>query len=214
MVNENLFLPNFLTFDPNSLYQNEQPVSFFSYNLKSKTSEYFLHYPEKYKKSIYGANYHLFSVTYDEQKNSAYFLFPADKNIYAVDLGSKKMQKKICTETDDNQEVSELIAFENSLSVQKHYAENPAFQGLVYDKFRKCFYRFKKCASEFSKDETNEPIAPHFEVAVINDNFELKRLHRLKLNDYHANYFITEDGFFISKKSENEDILLFDCYTF
>jgi hypothetical protein len=213
-AHDKIFLPNFLTYDPKLLYQNDTPNAFFVYDLKQKNTEFLLYYPEKYRKSAFGSNYHLFSVTYDEAKNTAYFLFPADKDIYALDLQNKTVQKKECTEMSTNNEVTPLTNFDNRLSVQKHYAENVAFQGLVYDKYRKCFYRFKKCATEFSPDKSEEPNSPDYEVAVIDENFQVIRIHKLKLNDYHANFFITEEGFFISKKSEDEDLLSFDCFVF
>lgn len=213
-TNDKVFLPNFLTYDPKFLYQNEAPNAFFVYDLKEKKTDFLLHYPEKYAKNAFGTNYHLFSVAYNDAKNTAYFLFPADKDIYALDLQSKTVLKKECREISENNEVAPLTNFDSQLSVQKHYAENVAFQGLVYDKFRNCFYRFKKCASEFSPDKTNEQVTPDYEVAVIDGNFNVNRIHKLKLNDYHANFFITKEGFFISKKSEDEDLLLFDGFVF
>lgn len=143
--------------------------------------------------------------------------FPADHNIRVHKLYEENY-KEYYAGTGDTHAIPPLeygvVNFKpiDPKALRRHYVENLSYGAILYDKYRKVYYRIAKLPDS-SIDIHKRPLRKPIEVIVLNDKFEIIGKSPLKNDRYWINQsFVGEEGLHIQVQSDNEDELRFKTF--
>ncbi|MEA5259380.1 DUF4221 family protein [Arcicella aquatica] len=179
-----------------------------SINVKSKKVE-FLSF--NYPKEIWEFGYVPldFSRTWNGQKVIYSFLY--DSKVYEFKNGSK--QYTVHTNAKSIDDIATPSFKKDAVSFEDYCFKYGVYLGIVYDKYRKVYYRFYRPKLEPEKGVNvmslieNPPI---FSIIVMNDNFEnIGEVHLPKKKFSSSCFFISEKGLYLAKSMDNENRLTF-----
>lgn len=104
----------------------------------------------------------------------------------------------------------------------KYYCEKPSYGGMIYDKYRKVYYRFAFLPTEVPTDENVNDLITEccrpFSIIIINSKFEVIGETLFPKDTYVPSMsFVDKNGLNISKSnyrnpSYNDDVLTFECF--
>ncbi len=103
----------------------------------------------------------------------------------------------------------------------KNIVESASYKVLIYDKYRKCYYRFFYLGCKLKKDEDPMVVGkwPHqYSIIVLDEKFNKVGENLLDKNKYYAiNYFVAPEGLYISTNhiknpDFDEDYLKFELF--
>ncbi len=179
-----------------------------SIDLQSKKVEYLpYNYPSEIWKS---GNVPLeFSRAWNGE-NMVYSFYQAQD---LFEYGNNDEKYKIHGNTQSNNDQG-IVPFKDSrVSIEEFCYKHGAYLGIVYDKYRKVYYRFYRPKLE-QKDGVNPMTLidnpPQFSISVLNEKFEKVGETQFTDNKFIAGcFFITEKGFYLGKVSKDENIMTF-----
>lgn len=94
----------------------------------------------------------------------------------------------------------------------KWYMTSPSYENVLYDPYRKVYYRFFRLPDTSytpSVRGNNKPIG----IIILNEKFEKQKEFMLPKNRYDLNNcFVSENGLHVQKMTESEDELVFDIF--
>ncbi len=162
---------------------------------------------------IHGGAHTRFGFTADDRGNYIYS-FCMDDTLYITDFqgDTQKYQAK-------SKYVGEIPAMKENASndeVRIFYMTQYAYRHIIYDSFRKVYYRFVlHPTDETSKDfDHGKP----FSVIILNENFKKVGETQIFKEKYaYTNFFVAPEGLYISKNhpenpEADEDYLSFDLF--
>lgn len=187
------------------------------YDLSKNTLRFSDSYPSMYHKGNWGGDFTYRNPFYTlSPKNEIILGFAADHNIrvhakdeieyheYYAGVGGDFEITPITKDIAIN-----TIARE---AVNQHYTRTLSYQAIVYDKYRKVYYRLA-LLPDSDIDIKVGPIRKPIEIVVLNDHFELIGKGTIKRERYWINQcFVSPDGFHIQVESDNDDELRFKTF--
>ncbi|MES2418274.1 MAG: DUF4221 family protein [Bacteroidota bacterium] len=180
-------------------------------DLNTARTSYTFNYPKSYSKTLWTIYFRMPSKTYNENKMIFVFSLPNDPFVYSLSINNSITEKKYA----GSKLFGNIKAFppnkDNSndyTQKNEYFFSSPNYSTILYDKFRKVYYRFAYTPNKLKTPQKNLSI-------IILDN-NLKRLGEYELKEtkkYNPMLsFVSKEGLNIAKKDQNEDILQFQTF--
>lgn len=180
---------------------------------------FYVNYPKEYHKLDWGGVY--FRMVYNCVVNDSIFCisFPACSTIGLFNLKTKRInyQYMFPNLREFVKPYSEKkIKLRDKFKIAEHFYGQYSFKGIVYDKYRKIYYRFLLIPT--SHEFLNKfHLGPQEQLLLIYDNnFNYLGFNKLNLTYSQNTFFVTEKGLFIQKikNVKDEDHIFFDVFSF
>lgn len=143
-------------------------------------------------------------------KNIVYSFYQSQD---VFEYGSNDEKYKIHENTQSRNDQG-IVPFKDSrVSIEEFCYKHGVYLGIVYDKYRKVYYRFYR--PKLEQKEGVNPMTlidnpPQFSISVLNEKFEKIGETEFTDNKFMAGcFFITEKGFYLGKVANDENILTF-----
>lgn len=161
-----------------------------------------VYYSDLYKNKYFGL-YNLPGRCYNENKNISVYNFPCDNNILKYDYKTNKGQYFA---VKSNNEFQEPYSIDTTSGIRekeriKHYMKSSVYSQLLYDKYRKVYYRFyvNGFGKAIQNSQNNKSIADlkkkQQTIMILDDNLQLIKeigLPDLRYNEYYS--FVSPEG--------------------
>jgi len=158
-------------------------------------------YPDAYTNEFYGfANQVSRSLN---DKNQLVYSFAADSRIYVYDIENKTISSFECRSKYQKAEVKGIPKKEKADDQFKmdHLTQIPYYEGLLYDPYRKFYYRFffKEISLKNADGTYNEFSDKEEFLMIIDSSFNVIEEVRLEKNKYNTSCsYVVQDGLIIS----------------
>lgn len=187
------------------------------YNLSRNTLRFSDSYPSMYHKGNWGGDFTYRNPFYTlSPKNEIVLGFAADHNIRVHGKDEMEYHEYYAGVGGDFEitPIAKDIAM-NTIAreiVNRHYTRTLSYQAIVYDKYRKVYYRLA-LLPDSDIDIKVGPIRKPIEIVVLNEHFELIGKSTIKRERYWINQcFVSPDGFHIQIEADNDDELRFKTF--
>ena len=193
------------------------------YDLSRNTLRFSDSYPSMYHKGNWGGDFTYRNPFYTlSPKNEIVLGFAADHNIRVHGKDEMEYHEYYAGVGGDFEitPIAKDIAM-NTIAreiVNRHYTRTLSYQAIVYDKYRKVFYRFALMPDDNIKPFSNNP-HQSFSIIILNKDYEIIGETKFPGNTYtHHLCFVGKKGLYISENNENnpqfdENKLVFRCFT-
>lgn len=181
------------------------------YDLRSSKISYFAPYPESYDNGIWSIYYRSTFKAYNEDTQKFVFSYPGDHYVYVFDQRGKLLEKKYA----GSKFFDEITSFPFGLPElgdarkrEDYYFGSPSYSTLLYDKFRKVYYRF---AETPKKDRKPDEYDKRSSIIILDQNLAKIGEYQLPWGDQYNTFvfFISKEGLNLGTKSTNEDEAVF-----
>lgn len=145
----------------------------------------------------YGDMFMKVNVALHPKGEKLIYSFPVSHDLYLMDIKGGRSEKRYA----GSNQASDIVSFNNDMentSVQdvfRHYALQDQYGNIIYDKYRKAYYRFIKRSIPNAKG-TNRPSDKLIGIIIMNENFDY--LGEFTLGNgkewYSQNSFVTKEG--------------------
>lgn len=167
-----------------------------------KIDSYSGFFPQIYKNNIY-YSYNPYRVFND---NYEIFSFNICDTVFLVNDKSK-ITKVVSSNYYTKRDVFDFAKINDFNYIKKYFVENPNYEQLLYDKYRKQYYRICKHSLNYeNKDGSiNIPGDERWSLIVTDSNFNIKNEVLFNSNFSRHDILITIDGVLIKNNTENEN---------
>ena len=158
--------------------------------------------------------------TYNKEEDAFYYSFPIDKNIYKLDMSDFKISTASSIQNEYFNKIKPLskkvTKTFDKLEIEKYAFTTPAYYNLVYDQYRKIYYRF--VLHPLNETEYfNQNGMPLRAISIICLDSKFNKLGETFIgnDNYFPMYFVGKTGLFIANKQkydQNEEYLEFDLF--
>ena len=191
------------------------------YDLETKKYKQLnISYPKLYYNKCWGPGRLRISYTFNPQTKKLVYLFPAKPTIYVYDLEKEKIIDSVFIK---NKYYSKLMPISCSMPTEKqfqHIYSTPSFNKIVYNQYQDIYYMFvnRPITIEKFKSVDNPFGLKPITILVLDNNFKIIAEKEIEGGIYFASeFFVTEEGLWISKYNPfneelKEDILTFDLF--
>lgn len=213
-VNNKLIMNGFLAGEPPTETLTNRPVTLV-YDFMQDTISYRNNYPVQYMKSNWGGGFYYRWTYWEVCGGKTLVSFPADHYLRLCSIdgnltdscyaGSKEVEE-IFPYSSTKPKKDEFID-ENLYS--EWYAKNASYGFILYDKYRRLFYRMVYLPK--SGTPPYRPLA----IIVLDENLNYigeDRLSQDVANAWTGNAIVTKDGLSIMLRTDDEDKLVFNQY--
>lgn len=217
MINEHIVCMGFVPGETNYEDEKNRPVACFI-NIKDKAMKYSVFYPEQYSMYNWGGGFTYRMPYYDVNDNDELIVsFAADHNVQVYPI-----HENVATDYyAGSNEIDKILSFPNPKDSHidedkawQWYMTNSSYQNILYDKYRKLYYRIARLPKrdyKLSEIGNDKPI----KIIILNNN--LKYQGEVKLDEKTSyvlnNCFVTEEGLNIQVRTDDEDMLTFYVYS-
>lgn len=216
-----LFFKNKLYLQTYSKEVNSSDPSFFAednlieieIDLKNETWRYIdMHYPP-----LYGGNVWAGDVSRDMgEDGEIVYSFAADHNINSFNLSSGVFNS-FNAKSDFVAQIEPLMANDDE-AFTRYFLETPRYTNIIYDKYRKVYYRFVRHAMASINPATgrmNTHDNASFSIMILDSLFNKLGETDIDETIHQINsFFVTKDGLFISNTNPNNPALKEDELSF
>lgn len=191
------------------------------HNILTKSSEFFIQHPSSiYDKNFDNSTFRHLVFTLNENHQSLLFSFNFDQNVYEYDPQKNKIVSYYCS--PQNYVLPDALKKGmSSEDIWIHFQTNFSFSRLEFDPFRNVLLRM--ALQPYNIDDIKagiinpeNPKKPKIYVFDADKNYRL--LGEIMLDEesnyYFINMFATEEGLWIQKIVDNEDIMCFELITY
>ncbi|NJL15764.1 MAG: DUF4221 family protein [Microscillaceae bacterium] len=187
------------------------------YNLKTQKLSYGASYTEAYQNANWGGGRLRYSyATYNSDKELIVYSLPVEhylhsskdgKNLEKHYAGSKYFDEIVSLDEPKSRPLEMWDSF-------AAYLERPSYSHVIYDKYRKVYYRLAELPiAKFQKDANPEKMVKRFSVIILDDEFRYLG-ERLMPSHYNKCLFVLREGLGFVKyiKNGGEDEAVFDIF--
>jgi len=198
-------------YNPKGKYK-PSPI-FLKLDLETGEKQYLYHYPDIYLRNNWGGDGVGYWFYYDfiEDENMFIFSFPFDEYVHLTnfeDIDTSILMKSKYLSRAEPYSYFKFIEPDLRKSC-KHFVENPTYKNILYDPYRKLFYRIGEYPQEFEGMKWRKKIT----IIVYNVNY--KYITEKTIEDYHGNAPYT---MFVGKRGlhfqyvVNESVMAFKTF--
>ncbi len=187
-------------------------------DLDDKSIENVVNYPYQYSLYNWAGGFTYRMPSYDLIDDDIVINFPAHHYLLRYSLTSKKLTSHYAGSTSI--EFIKSFPFPKDSPIDgvqawEWYMNNPSYESVIYDKYRKLYYRITRLPfPNYNKEErgNRKPIV----IIILNDNLEYRGEVSLPTDVYFhpTNCYVSKEGFNIQVLTEDEDKLTFYQYNF
>lgn len=219
-IGQKIYIPQSPNLRLGNRTMEDSPVTLVLDTLTHELTDFSLRFPsimtsERILKNTLGVEFSYSQCLVD---NSFIYSFFFDENIYVVSLDGKidrkvKAKSKYIDKIMVDHKVSDVASLAEPL------CEIPMYGSLVYDKYRKAYYRFVYPETELGPDENFMDIwqmgRTKFSIMILNEDLEVIGETLFPENTFASNhFFIREDGLYLSTSfvknpGYSDDVLCF-----
>lgn len=217
LVNDEMLIPGFLMAEVKGENEENRPVMTY-YDLKTGGIRHSDSYPAIYHKGYWGGDFIWRNPYYTlSPKNEIVLSFSADHNIRVHEFSNTKYKECYAGNGDDTEfePIESYIPIDARISEEqchRHYVENLNYGPILYDNYRKIYYRIV-LLPDYDIDIKKKPIRKPVGIIVLNEEFEIIGKCSLPKADYWINQcFVGVEGLHIQIQSDNEDELKFKTF--
>lgn len=154
-------------------YDDENRNVCMEYDKESRKVSYYMNYPSVYKKANWGGtSYRRIYTCSDSQFENIIFSFPVSHSLYIFNCKSKKITEVYA----GSSYISQIRAFSDDkndvLSSDEsfgHFMNNHSYSSIVYDKYRKLYYRVAEIPYTNDRGDLFKKVV----LIVLNEQFEI-----------------------------------------
>lgn len=181
----------------------ESPVAVFIDTLSNKIKKFPMLHPHG-KITSKNYNSYIADISYSLLMKDSCFIysFSLDENLYKVDIHSNK-QNKILAKSQFAPNVSPIRIPKELTQLIKKTCEMASYGNIMYDKYRKVYYRFVYHKMELNSKEDYRKLLhsgkTDFSIIILDENFKVLGETRFPAFTYVPHIsFINEDGLYLS----------------
>jgi hypothetical protein len=183
-------------------------------NLEDKSINYLINYPEQYSKYNWGGGFTYRMPYYDIDNQSMVISFAAHHSLVRYDFATNS-QKDFYAGSSEIKSIKPYPQPNKEISVESRaeidwFATNPAYGGIIYDKYKKLYYRFAGLPAENYNPNSRANRKP---VLIIVLDSDLQYLGEVYLpTDKNLNTegcFISEDGIHIQINNKEDNLAFY-----
>lgn len=219
-VGQKLYIPQCPNLRLGNRTMEDSPVTLVLDTLTHELTDFSLRFPsimtsERILKNTLGVEFSYSQSLVDDRFIYSFFF---DENIYVVSLDGK-IEHTVMAKSKYIDKISVDNKVSDVASLAKPLCELPMYGNLIYDKYRKVYYRFVYPETELGSDENFMDIwqlgRTKFSIMVLNKDLEIIGETLFPENTFASNhFFISEDGLylstsFIKNPNYSDDILCF-----
>jgi hypothetical protein len=183
-----------------------------SLNLQTGQATNHVNYPETYWQANWGglAGFERLSYCLNPTDGLLVFSFMADHTLTIYNTEDGSIDHAIAPSTFftplKSFDFHPMLVDFHKPEIEQRYAQSFAYLNIVYDPYRKMYYRFTDFPSDSGQKQNS--------IILLTDRFERVGEIVLPANRYNINnYFVSETGFFIKRKDvHNDESLVYDCF--
>ena len=186
----------------------DKSLLFSKTNLKDNKTQYFVNYPSIYQKNSYPLQFLTPCETY-KTNHEVVFSFPSDNFIQKYNLKDLAQPTALPCKSEYMSEVKPLDK-KNYLNPElnfEHYVNNSSYERVIWDSFRKVYYRFVQHFDEKKKKMNQAPI--RFSIIVINELGVKLCEYDLPDNIQNGFSFVNSKGLYVETIAESDDKIKF-----
>jgi hypothetical protein len=182
-----------------------------AYDLHTSKVDYFAPYPESYENGIWSIYYRSTFKAFNEATQKFVYSFPGDHYVYVFDKNGKLLEKKYAGSKFFDEITSFPLGQQDLKDAKKredYYFGSPSYSTLLYDKFRKVYYRFAEAPK---KDRKPDEYVKRSSIIILDQNLTKIGEYQLSWGDQYNTwvFFISKEGLNLGTKSTNEDEAVF-----
>jgi len=216
VTGQKFYLGGNINGEPSDENQWNRPIMI-AVNKNDKSVNYHYHYPSFYWKGNWGgALYRRIYYDYNPEKKIFVFSFPASHDIYTTSIDFKD-EKKYYGGSQYFGTIKSMkgnIFSINKNMRNKHFVTNPSYESIIYDKYRKVYYRIASHPVNMELFKKGE-WAKQFSIIILDENFKwLGETLIPKYSHSSIEFFVTPKGLHLKKYvPDNDDIMQFSIFT-
>jgi hypothetical protein len=187
-------------------------------DIENRTMEYIINYPEQYAKYNWAGGF-TYRIPYVDINNETILIsFSADHYLTSYSLKTRELKKHYAGSSSIKgiKSYPENKNFPcNEDKAWEWYMYNPSYQNILYDPYKKLYYRIARLPVKEYNPGDNGNKKPTI-IIVLDSNMNYLGEVRLPENIRYEvpNCFVSKDGFHIQVLTDNEDMLTFYTYNF
>ncbi|MES1220149.1 MAG: DUF4221 family protein, partial [Bacteroidota bacterium] len=182
-----------------------------SVNLEQGQATYHFPYPDIYKNDTWSIYFKFVFGAYNPEKKFFLLSFPADRNIYITDKDGKILDTKFAGSIYQTTDIPPTSSGKKndvpSELRDKHYYQNICYRYIMYDKYRKVYYRF--CEQPMNDYIPGGNNMKQMSAIILNENLEVigEFLFPKGKKFIPGIMYVSSEGLHVLKLDQNEDIL-------
>ncbi len=196
-------------------FSSNRPVVI-SYDINENKMSYDLQYPEIYRDVSWGGtNYRSIYADINHKKNQLIISFPADHNLWFYNVENGEQFSKYA----GSQYFGDITSFQKDRSIMdrqlsdEFFGQNPSYSSVVYDKYRDVYYRMADHPIQDYDESSRQTSIKKFSIIILDKNMEkVGETIIPHLSHSRLSYFISEDGLYLQKYQNNEDLLVYTLF--
>lgn len=179
-------------------------------NLETGDYDYFNTYPKEFKKGVWGVAAVSYSTAYHPQSRNFVYSFAISDSIFSFNPISEKRMSYFAGSRFLKSRIDPMSKPDPSQDL-RYALETPYYHAIVFDPYRKVYYRFVRHAIPYKDQKTGEVNAFHkkpISILVLNEKMEILGEDMLP-NDTFLDYiyFVTPRGLYLSTGNpENKNL--------
>lgn len=180
-----------------------------AYDLNTKTHTEHFHFPEEYE-GFHNTYYITYSRTINDAGDFVYS-FPMCHHLYVKDKNGQISKMPAESKYALGVTIRKNTAFADNIDETKAYIEGYAYRFIIFDKYRKVYYRFVHHPMEYINPSNG--LARRIEdkpesIIILDGNFNKIGEYKLPVGKYWTeNYFVNSEGLWISNNHpDNPDL--------
>jgi hypothetical protein len=183
-----------------------------SLNLQTGEIANQVNYPEIYWHANWGGlvGFERLSYCFNPTDGLLVFSFMADHALTIYNTHTKKIHLTVAPSSFfsplESFDFHPMLVDFHKGEIEQRYAQSFAYLNIVYDPFRKMYYRFTDFPAASGQKQNS--------VILLTDRFERLGEVVLPVDRYSINnFFVSEAGFFLKRKdAHNDEFLVYDCF--
>jgi hypothetical protein len=212
ILNDNFYFPCAPDIDPFTKSSFTDKECLVKLNLNTGEYEYKFKPSDLFQKGVYGPNYTSSYDCFNTRKNMVLISFQNDPLLFLHSIDADDSGRTVYAGSESFDEVSPMQKITRDFEgYTRFYIKSPSYGPIIYDPYRNMYYRF--ALTPLSDEDYAQRKWWKKKSLIILDSTFVK-VGETKISDSCSflNYFITEDGLFISQAGASEDSLLYTKY--
>lgn len=207
-INNKLYFPSLPDYNLYSEMTVGQEMEI-AYDLNTKSHSEHFHFPEEYE-GFHNTYYITYSRTINDAGDFVYS-FPMCHHLYVKDKNGRISKMLAESKYALGVTIRKNTAFADNIDETKAYIEGYAYRFIIFDKYRKVYYRFVHHPMEYI--DPSNGLARRLEdkpesIIILDENFNKIGEYELPVGKYLTeNYFVNSEGLWISNNHpDNPDL--------
>ena len=187
---------------------------------KNNKTEFNVGYPPSYRKGNWGQDFYKYTFWCYNHTNSTFIIsFPNDHYIYSYQTDFTNA-KKIYAGSSYAGNIKSLV-YPSGIPIPNkmeyaHYFEQYYYRSIIYDKYRNVYYRIVEHPwKNYNNKIDTKDWLKSISIIILDSEFNVmgEKLLGMEYRFAYFNFFITKEGLFLNKETDNDDEMVYSLLT-